>query len=42
MFICRRCHNKNEKHDYDSHFAWSYGPCEVCRLVRECVDCRER
>lgn len=40
MFMCKRCHDRSEKHKFDEHFARSFGPCELCRKSKECVDCK--
>lgn len=34
MFICKKC--LKCKHE---HLSGSYGPCEVCEDVADCVDC---
>ena len=40
MFMCKRCHDRNEKHDFGDHLCSSFGPCEVCRRQGMCVDCK--
>lgn len=45
MFTCKKCTDKAEgKGHYNKHsflaFDVSYGPCEICKRVRNCVDCK--
>lgn len=48
MFLCKDCHDRifeGSKHKWSNHpeaitgFGISYGPCEECGQVRECIDC---
>ena len=39
MFMCKHCHDRHEKHEFDDHISGSFGPCEVCRGLEMCVDC---
>jgi hypothetical protein len=41
MFMCKACHEKDEycRWGFESH-SRSQGPCEVCRKVAVCVDCK--
>lgn len=34
MFVCEKCNTCNHPHPMGS-----YGRCEICELVRDCVDC---
>lgn len=36
--VCRRDAVGREQADFEFTLNTSYGPCEVCREVRECVD----
>lgn len=44
-YICDSCHRKGTGKpasilDGGIHFSGSYGPCELCRKVGPCADCR--
>lgn len=40
MFMCEECHQEDQK-KYDCfHPFKSYGKCEICDKVKECVDCK--
>ena len=40
MFMCKRCHDRHEKHDFADHIFTSFGRCEVCESnAKMCVDC---
>jgi hypothetical protein len=44
-FECRKCHENLERVWGSAHFdtpSVSYGRCESCGKVGECVDCRAR
>lgn len=34
MFLCDKCHNPDKHFGHDS-----YGACEVCSRVTNCIDC---
>lgn len=41
MFLCKKCHEQDIKDGCpDDHFSGSYGKCEGCDKIRECVDCK--
>jgi hypothetical protein len=37
MFLCKECLSTNH---YNKHFAYSYGPCENCKVTATCVNCK--
>jgi hypothetical protein len=40
-FTCGPCHFKaTGVYAEDAHWIYSYGPCEDCKVARECVDCK--
>jgi len=40
MFVCDRCHrNTQECGIEESHFSFSHGACEFCKVVGMCADC---
>lgn len=45
MFLCKDCHKHEEEQGIctPEHFEWgllSYGECESCGKVTDCVDCK--
>ena len=40
MFMCKRCHDRHEKHDFEDHLCTSFGRCDSCgNIAKMCVDC---
>ena len=40
MFLCPKCHKKDEDICNGLHFGASRGRCEDCGDVADCVDCK--
>jgi hypothetical protein len=43
MFLCKECHKEDEEKYgclFDLHWSKSYGKCEICGKVTDCVDCK--
>lgn len=38
MFVCKLCIKKHTNCQPPSHFPVSFGPCELCNEVGECID----
>jgi hypothetical protein len=46
MFMCKECHKKDEEDGicsadhFEMTYALSFGKCELCGKLTDCVDCK--